>query len=428
MEFESTEGFAKKMDSEDPLSEFRDRFYIPKNSIYLLGNSLGLLSKDSKESVNRIIDEWKELGIKGWLETENPWFYLAEKLGAECANLVGADDDEVIMTGTTTVNIHQLISTFYNPKGDRTKILADELNFPTDIYALKSQIEMKGLDPEEELVLVSSKDGRTLSEDSIVDNFNEEIDVALLPSVLYRSGQLLDMEYLTEIAHEYGIKIGFDCSHSVGVIPHEFDEWDVDFAVWCSYKYLNAGPGSSAFLYVNEKHFDKDPGLAGWFGYVKEKQFDLLLDFESADNAGGWQISSPSILGSAAAEGSLKIIKEAGIDNIRKKSVRMTTYLINLVDEFLSEDPFDFKIASPRDNDKRGGHVALEREEEAYRISEALKEKNVIIDFRPPNVIRMATSPLYNTYHEIWKVVQHIKEIIDNEEYTRFSDDRAPIS
>ncbi len=278
-QFEIDEAFALKLDAEDPLADFRGRFHIPPGTIYLDGNSLGLPPKDAQNSLLRIMDEWKTLAIDGWLQARRPWFYFVEQLGAMAAPLVGASADEVMAAGSTTVNIHSLVSTFYQPVGRRTKILADVINFPSDIYALKGQIKLRGLDPDEHLVLVPSANGKTLDHDQIVEYMTDEIALALLPSVLFRSGQLLDLKYLTKQAHQRDILIGFDCSHSVGTVPHRFDEWGVDFALWCSYKYLNGGPGSTAFLYVNKKHFDRQPLLSGWFGCDKQKQFDMSLDF-----------------------------------------------------------------------------------------------------------------------------------------------------
>lgn len=425
--FESSESFSRKLDSEDPLAKFRQRFHIPEGTIYLDGNSLGLLSKDSERSLSRVLGEWKNLGIGGWLEAKRPWFYFAEELGAMCAKLVGAEPGEVVATGTTTVNIHALVHTFYHPSGKRKKILADELNFPTDIYALASILKLRGLDPSKNLILAQSQDNRTLDENMIVELMNDEIALVFLPSVLYRSGQLLNVEYLTEEAHKRGIPIGFDCSHSVGAVPHHFDKWRVDFALWCSYKYLNGGPGSTAFLYVNKEHFNSEPALAGWFGYVKDKQFDMGLSFEHARSAGGWQISSPAILSSAPLEGALKIILEAGIDRIRAKSLRMTSYLIYLIDELLSKPPYNFSVGTPREPHRRGGHIAVEHEE-GMRIGEALRARGVVPDFRPPNIIRTAPSPLYNTYHDIWETAQHLKEIIDKKEFTRYPANRKAVS
>ncbi|MFX0207028.1 MAG: kynureninase [Candidatus Hodarchaeota archaeon] len=417
--FTTTEDYAKQLDLEDPLREFRSSFFIPKNTIYLDGNSLGLLPKDAEQSLLRVINEWKTKGIYGWFEGEQPWWYYGETLGAKMAPLVGAEPSEVVATGTTTVNLHSLVSTFYHPQGEMTKILADELDFPTDIYALKSQIKLQGLDPEQHLVL-APPNGRFFQEEKIVDLMTDNIALVLLPSALYRSGQLLDMAYLTEEAHKRDIPIGFDCSHSVGAVPHYFDEWGVDFAVWCSYKYLNSGPGGTAFLYINKKHFNREPGLTGWFGYVKEKQFEMLLDFEHAKSAGGWQMSSSNILCSAPIEGALAVTIKAGITRIRKKSIKMTSYLIFLIDQLLTQNPYNFEVGTPREPNRRTGHVAIEHDE-AYRITEALKSKGVVTDYRPPNIIRVAPVALYNTYHEVWQTVQLLQEIILNQEFQKFS-------
>lgn len=424
---ETNASYARKLDSEDPLAEFRDRFYVPDGTIYVDGNSLGLLCKDSENSILEVLNEWRTLGIEGWLRAKRPWFYFAEQIGGLCASLVGAEPEEVILSGTTTVNIHQLVGTFYQPDGKCRKILADELDFPSDIYALRSILKLRGMDPNKDLILASSLDDRFLNEDKIIQLMSKEVALVFLPSVLYRSGQLLDLEYLTEEAHRRGIPIGFDCCHSVGSVPHYFDDWGVDFALWCSYKYLNGGPGSTAFLYMNKKHFGREPALAGWFGYVKGKQFDMSLDFEHSKSAGGWQISSPAILGSAPLEGSLRVTLEAGIRAIREKSLKMTSYLMYLVDEELSGNPYNFSIGTPREDTRRGGHVAVEHDE-ALRISEALRSHGVVPDFRPPNIIRIAPIALYNTYHEIWQVVQHLKEIIEKKEYERFSKERKAIS
>lgn len=424
--FELDEDFARKLDLADPLAGFRHHFYIPDGEIYMDGNSLGLLSQASESSVLQALDEWKTLGIRGWLEARQPWFYLAEELGAKCAKLVGAEANEVVATGTTTVNIHSLVNTFYQPDSRRRKILADELTFPTDIYALRSIVSLRGFDTDN-LVLAESGDGCFLDENEIIALMDKNTALVFLPSVLYRSGQLLDMKYLTEQAHKRGIQIGFDCSHSVGVVPHDFDKWDVDFAVWCSYKYLNGGPGSTAFLYLNKEYFDYEPALTGWFGYVKDRQFDLDLEFEHAKNAGGWQISSPAILSSAPLEGSLKIILEAGIEKIRQKSLKLTAYLMHLIDNVLSRQPYSFEIGTPREAGRRGGHVAVVHEE-GMRISEALRAKGVISDFRPPNFIRIAPVPLYNSYYEVWRIIQLLKEIIDEKEYKKFPRDRKRIS
>lgn len=426
--FNPTLEYARELDRNDKLARFRERFYIPENTIYVDGNSLGLLSQDAEKSLLRVLNEWKALGIRGWLEAQRPWFYFGEQIGDMAAEIVGAEPGELVFTGTTTVNIHALISTFYQPAGKRTKILADELNFPSDIYALEGQIKIKGLDPKKELLLARSANGRTLAEKAIVELMTDEVALVYLPSVLYASGQLLDMEYLTAEAHKRGILIGFDCSHSAGAVPHYFSKWGVDFATFCSYKYLNGGPGCAAFIYINKKHFSKEPLLAGWFGYVKDKQFDMSLQFEHAQSAGGWQISSPGVLGSSTMEGALQITLEAGIENIREKSLLLTTYFMKLVEATLSMAPFNFSIVTPPEEKNRGGHIALTHPNEALRINEALKARDIIPDFRQPDIIRIAPIALYNTFEEVWQVAQALKKIVENREYERFPTHRKAIS
>jgi kynureninase len=418
---------ARRLDREDPLKKMRRRFFVRPGTVYLDGNSLGLLSRDSRAALERAVRSWEKMAVRGWLEADPPWFYLAERLGARCAALVGAGPDEVVMTGTTTVNIHALANTFYRPEGKRTKIVADELDFPTDVYALKSVLKLRGLDPAEHLVLVRSRDGMTLDERDIARHFDDGTALAFLPSVLYRSGQLLDMEFLTARAREQGIPIGFDCSHSAGAVPHELDRLGVDFALWCSYKYLNGGPGATAFLYVNRKHFGKEPALAGWFGSKKEKQFDMSLDFDPAQGAGRWQISSPSILNASPLAGSLTIFEEAGIASVREKSLGMTRFLMDMADALLAAAPYGFTVGTPREDDRRGGHVALVHPE-GLRIAEALRARGVVPDFRPPDIVRIAPVALYNTYTEIWALVRHLLEIVDMKEYDRFPVERKAIS
>ncbi len=420
--------FARRLDDSDSLASFRERFCMPADAIYMLGNSLGLMPLAAEEAVVRVMGEWRERAIGGWLNGDPPWFYLAEGIGKKAAELVGASPDEVVCTGTTTFNIHSLVGTLYRPAFGRPKIIASALEFPTDIYALKSQMTLQGVDWREHLILVDGDEDGIVDEATIIDAMTDEVSIAHLPSVFYRSGQLLDMDRLTRVAHERGIMIGFDCSHSVGIVPHSFDEWDVDFAMWCGYKYLCGGPGAPAFLYLNKKYFECEPGLAGWFGYVKDKQFDLSLDFEHARSAGGWQVSSPGIIGAAVVGASLGIVAEAGIEHIREKSLRMTEYMMFLADELLAGAPYDFRVVTPREPESRGGHVALARSRDAMRIKEALALRGVIADFRPPDIIRLAPSPLYTTYNDIREAVRHIQDVIDKREYEEISSKRKPVS
>ena len=416
---------ARALDEADRLKGFRSRFHLPKNGIYMDGNSLGLASVDALKSLERAAEEWRTRGIGGWLEAAPDWFTYGERIGAAMAPLVGAHPDEVVMTGSTTSNLHTLVATFFTPEGKRRKILADELNFPSDLYALESQIRMKGGDPARDLLLAKSADGRTLSEDDLIGMMDETVALALLPGVLYRSGQLLDIRRLTKAAHERGVVIGFDCAHSVGSVAHALHDDDVDFAFWCSYKHLNGGPGAPAGLFVNRRHFGRAPGLAGWFGYVKERQFDMSITFEHAQSAGGWQMGTPCVLSAASLDGALKLFTEAGILAVREKSLALTGFMIDMVDERLA--PLGFEVGTPREQERRGGHVAVEHPE-GWRICCALKKKGIIPDFRPPRVIRLAPVALYNTFEDVERTVAALETIVKGREYEAFSAEREAVS
>ncbi|MBP3965305.1 kynureninase [Paenibacillus lignilyticus] len=423
--FQPTLDYAKQLDALDNLSRFREEFYVKPDSIYMDGNSLGLLSKRAERTLLESLADWREHGIDGWMQGTHPWFTLSEKLGEMSAGLVGASPEEVIVTGSTTVNLHQLVATFYEPQGERSKILADELTFPSDIYALQSQLRSRGYDPDTHLIRVKSRDGRFLEEEDIIAAMTDDIALIVLPTVLYRSGQILDMKRLTEEAHKRGILIGFDGCHSVGAIPHSFSEWDVDFAYWCNYKHLGGGPGSVGGLYVNRKHFGKNPGLAGWFGSRKDKQFDMEHTLTPAESAGAYQIGTPHVLSLAPLLGALEIFAEAGIANIRQKSLHINQYLIDLIEHELGE--FGFYIGSPRDDVRRGGHVSLEHPE-AARVCKSLKHNGIIPDFRAPNIIRLAPVALYNSYTEVWEVVQKLKKIMADKEYEQFKNEREVVA
>lgn len=416
---------ALALDAADELAGFRERFYLPPDTIYLDGNSLGLASRDAEAALLQLLDEWKRLAIGGFLQGEPPWISLGERLGELQAPLVGAYPDEVVATASTTVNLHQLAATFYQPEGRRRKVLADELNFPSDVYALQSQVRLRGLDPAEDLVLVRSRDGRTLEEDDIIAGMTDEVAVVVLPSVLYRSGQLLDLERLTAEAHARGCLIGFDLCHSAGAVPHALSAWGVDFAYWCTYKYLNSGPGGIAGLYVNRRHHGRLPGLCGWWGYRSDARFAMRLDFEAAPTAAAWQIGTPTMLSAAPLLGSLKVFAEAGIERLRTRSLALTSYLIELVDDLPAE--MGYRVGTPRDPARRGGHVAVEHRD-AWRVCQALLARGVVPDFRPPDVIRLAPIALYTTYHEVWQAVRHLAAVVLDGDLERYSGERGLVS
>ncbi|OYD09459.1 kynureninase [Paludifilum halophilum] len=416
---------AKALDREDDLSGFREEFYIREGNIYLDGNSLGLMSKRAEAALSEAVAAWRDYGIDGWTDGKYPWFTLSEWLGEKTAPLVGAEADEVVVTGSTTVNLHQLTSTFYRPVENRTKILADALTFPSDIYALQSQLQIRGLDPEEHLIRVPSRDGHTLREEDLIAAMTEEVALIVLPSVLYRSGQLLDMKRLTAAAKERGIPIGFDLCHSIGAIPHRLSEWGVDFAFWCNYKYLNSGPGGTGGLYVHRKHFGRSPGLAGWFSSRKDVQFDMDHRLTPAATAGAFQIGTPHILSAAPLIGSLELFAEAGIDRLRKKSLSQTRYLMDLVEHELAGMGFSF--GHPTEDERRGGHVCLVHDE-AVRISKSLKEYGVVPDFRAPDVIRLAPIALYTSYTEVWEAVRRLKKIMEEKHYEKYEKKRGVVA
>lgn len=415
--FEDGRTFAQKMDREDALGDFRERFYLNDNEIYMDGNSLGLCSKDAEATLFRVLNEWKSMGIECWTKPDVQLFLYQDYLGELQAPLLNANANEVTVHANTTINIHTALGTFYKPTKERNKILVDDLNFPTDRYAVDGQVELKGLDPSEVVKVVMSRDGKELHEDDIIEAMTNDVAIAFLPSVLYRSGQLLNMEHITREAQKRGIIIGWDLSHSIGAIPHDFKTINPDFACWCNYKYVNGGPGASAGLFINRKHFAKPAGLPGWHGNRKETQFEMLHTFDKAPYAGGWQTGTQSILSMAPLEGSLKMFTEAGIENLRKKSLTLTAYLMHLIDDKLVK--YGFSIVNPRDDKRRGGHVALEHED-AIRINAALKTAGVIPDFRYPNIIRLAPAPLYLRFEDVYEVVERLIDIMENRRFEEY--------
>ena len=413
------ESHARSLDATDPLAGFRARFHLPPATIYLDGNSLGLLPRDAETETRHALEQWKSLAIGGWLDADPPWFGIGEELGAAMAPLVGAEPAAVVATGSTTSNLHALVATFYRPSPGRRKIVATALDFPSDLYALAGQIRLAGGDPASDLLLVPSRDGRTIDEGDIEAALTDEVALVVLPSVLYASGQLLDIERLANSARGRGIVAGFDCAHSVGAVPHRFDEWGVDWAVWCTYKYLSGGPGAIGALYVNRRHWGAEPSLPGWWGSDKRRQFDMAPEFAGAAAAGRWQMGTPPILAAAPLRGSLRLFAEAGIAEIRTKSLAQTDFLIDLMDRSgLLAPSYGYGIATPRDRGRRGGHVAVTHPDGA-RIARALRTRGIVPDFRPPDVVRLAPAPLYTTYHEVWHTVRALGDIVETGEHLR---------
>ncbi|GKV65235.1 MULTISPECIES: kynureninase [unclassified Sporosarcina] len=416
---------AREFDAQDEFQQYREEFFLQPGQIYMDGNSLGLMSKRAEGKVLELMDSWRTLAIQGWTKGTHPWFYLPEKLSEMCAPLIGADSKEVMICGSTTSNIHQVISTFYKPDGNKTKIVADELTFPSDIYALQSQIKLQEYDPDEHLVRVKSRDGKMIEEEDIIAAMTDDVALVFLPTVLYRSGQLLDIERLTKEAHNRGIQIGFDACHSIGAVSHQFSDWGVDFAVWCNYKYLNGGPGSVAGLYVNKKHFGITPGLTGWYSSKKDTQFDMSHTLDVEESAGAFQVGTSHILSLAPLIASFELFAEADIKKIRTKSLHITRFMMELIDQEL--DGLGYSIGNPTDDDRRGGHICLEHDE-AIRICKALVEEGIIPDNRPPNIIRLAPIAFYTSYEEVFDTVQILKKIVLEKRYEQYGKERNVVS
>lgn len=425
--FSTDERSALQLDSEDPIRHFRERFHLPvgkdgKPLIYLAGNSLGLMPKTARKVVEQELDDWAALAVDAHLNAETPWYSYHETLREPAARLVGAQPNEVICMNSLTVNLHLMMATFYRPTKARFKILMEEPAFPSDTYAVKSQIVHHGFDPKEALVLAQPRDGeftvRQEDIEALLEKQGEQIALVLFAGVNFFTGQLFDIQKITAAAQKRGCIVGIDLAHAIGNVPLALHEWNVDFAAWCSYKYLNAGPGAVAGVFVHERHATNRelPRLAGWFGNDPATRFRLHLepDFIPVLSADSWQISNPPIFSMAPLRASLAIFDEAGgIEALRAKSIKLTGYL-----QFLLSEPEEPKSAAhskltvitPRDPDARGCQLSILVHEHPKELFGKLEAAGVKCDFREPKVIRAAPTPLYNTFHEVWRFARIMAE------------------
>jgi len=418
--FSADEDFAKQLDAEDPLRQFREKFHLPlgkdgKPLIYFAGNSLGLMPKTVHAIVEEELDNWARLGVDAHHATGTPWYSYHEALREPVARLAGAKPVEVICMNSLTVNLHLMMTTFYQPTKSRFKILMEDPAFPSDTYAIKTQIVHHGLDPKDALILARPRKGEfTIRTEDIVDLINKHADqlaVVVFGGVNFFTGQLFDIEKITAAAQNRGVVAGFDLAHAIGNAPLSLHDWNVDFAVWCSYKYLNAGPGAVAGAFVHERHATNTslPRLAGWFGNDPNTRFRLHLEpeFIPVPSADGWQISNPPILSMAPLRASLAIFDKAGgIDPLRAKSIKLTGYLEFLLTESGSKQ---FSIITPRDSSAHGCQLSIVAHEHPKGLHNDLIAE-VKCDFREPNVIRVAPTPLYNTFHEVWRFARILSE------------------
>jgi kynureninase len=414
MHFSTDESFAKQLDAKDSLHAFRDKFHIPlgkdgKPLIYFAGNSLGLMPKAARPIVEEELDNWAKLGVDAHHATGTPWYTYHEALREPTARLVGAKPLEVICMNSLTVNLHLMMATFYRPTTSRFKILMEEPAFPSDTYAIKTQIAHHGLASNDALVLARPRGGEfTIQTEDIVDLIDKhahELAAVMLAGMNFFTGQLCDIKKITTAAQQHGIVVGFDLAHAAGNVPLSLHDWNVDFAVWCSYKYLNAGPGAVAGVFVHERHATntKLPRLAGWFGNDPNTRFRLHLEpeFVPVPSADGWQISNPPIFSMAPLRASLAIFDNAGgMAPLRAKSITLTSYLEFLLTEIGSKK---FTIITPRNSAERGCQLSILAHERPKELLKELEAAGVKCDFREPNIIRVAPTPLYNTFHEVWR-------------------------
>lgn len=411
MSFENTRPFAQKTDAEDPLRHFRNRFLIPshngREAIYFLGNSLGLQPKHTKAAIDFVLRQWNDLGVESFFKGEKPWLKLHESLTPALSKIVGAEPKEVVVMNSLTVNVHLMLASFYQPQGRRTKILCEAKAFPSDQYALHSHVKARGLNPDDVIVEVQPRAGEVLiqQEDilAVMEEHKEEFALLFWGGVNYYTGQVFDMKALTGAAHNAGAVAGFDLAHAAGNVPLQLHNWDVDFACWCSYKYMNAGPGGIGGCFIHERHYGNANlnRLSGWWGNKKDTQFRMDKTFVPEASAEGWQLSTPSPILYASHKAALEIVEEAGFQNILEKNSRLNDYLRFLLEDIRQSLPDDaFKIFTPAMQNEKGCQVSLSVKN-GRRVFEYLSANNVFADWREPDVIRIAPVALYNTFEEV---------------------------
>ena len=422
--FENTLDFAKKMDNQDPLKKYRSRFHFPdfheKTIRYFTGNSLGLQPKSTKKYIQEELDDWAKYGVEGHFMSRRPWYSYHENLSKYTAEIVGAKTSEVVVTHSLTTNLHLLMVSFYQPQGKRTKIICEEKAFPSDQYALESQIKHHRLS-KEALVEVGPREGEHLiREEDILNKISEvgdELALVMIGGVNYYTGQLFDMKKITSAGHDVGAIVGFDLAHAVGNINLNLHEWGVDFAAWCSYKYLNSSPGGVSGIFVHQRHEDK-PNLnrfAGWWGHDKESRFLMEPGFKPMIGAEGWQLSNAPVLGMAAHLASLEIFHEAGMENIGKKRDILTAFLEFIIKDISerNKDKCEFEIITPKSIKNRGAQLSVLAHGKGKKMFDKLTEQGVIADWREPNVIRIAPAPLYNSFEDCWQFGKILEKALD---------------
>jgi len=418
---ENSLAYAQQQDHQDPLKHFRNKFLIPTNNegeelIYLCGNSLGLQPKKTSEYLEQELNDWAKLGVEGHTDAKYPWFPYHEFLTKSMANIIGAKPNEVVIMNSLTANLHFLMVSFYQPTKTKFKIVIESDAFPSDKYAMESQLKFHGFDPKEGLILWKPSKGEDLCRfedlEKLVEEQGDEIALLMIGNTNYYSGQAFPLKNITELGHKHGCIVGFDLAHGAGNIQPNIHNSGADFAVWCTYKYLNSGPGSLGGCFIHERHAN-NPDIkrfTGWWGHNKQTRFNMRQDFDLLPGAEGWQLSNPSILSMAAIRASLDVFEEAGMENLRQKSVKLTGYMEFLFKE-INEDRIN--IITPTDQNERGCQLSIQVKNADKNLHAQLTESGVISDWREPDVIRVAPVPLYNTFEDVFKFIERFKEVLN---------------
>ncbi|MDB2419333.1 kynureninase [Flavobacteriaceae bacterium] len=420
MTYQNSLDYAKQLDQEDPISYLRNEFHIPRDKdgkewLYFTGNSLGLQPKITSKYIEQELDDWANFGVEGHFEAKNPWLSYHELLTDTMAKVVGAKPVEVVVMNTLTTNLHLLMVSFYQPSKTKYKIIIESDAFPSDRYAVQSQLSFHGFDPEEALIEWKPKEGKELLEledlKSILDSQGDEVALLLIGGVNYYTGQYLDIKKIAELGHAKKCMVGIDLAHGAGNIQPNLHDSSIDFAAWCTYKYLNSGPGSLSGLFVHEKHAQRKdlPRFAGWWNHNKETRFNMRQPFDVMSGAEGWQLSNPPILSMAAIKASLDIFEKVGMDALLKKSKKLTGFFEYLINEIASDT---IKIITPTNPNERGCQLSLQVKNADKNLHKKLTENNIITDWREPDVIRCAPVPMYTSFEDVYQMVSMLESLL----------------
>jgi kynureninase len=426
MKFENSLSFAQQLDEKDDLKKFRFRFYLPKENekelIYFLGNSLGLQPRTAQSYIKHVLDQWSQYGVEGFLKGKQPWMNYHDLLIQPLSKIVGTLPHEVVVMNQLTVNLHLMMVSFYQPSGKRKKIICESKAFPSDQYMFETHIKHYGLKPEEVIVEVSPRQGEQLvrMEDilSSIEQYKDELALVLWGGVNYYTGQLFDMQTITKAAQSAGAKVGFDLAHAAGNVPLQLHNWNVDFACWCSYKYLNSGPGAMGGVYIHERYHKNSSiqRLAGWWGYDKETRFQMKKGFKPVLTAEGWQLSTPSPVLFAAHKAALEIFDEAGLEQIHAKRKMLSDYLLFILNSCNSRSKEKMiEVITPRQESERGCQVSMLMLKNGKKVFDKLSANGIFADWREPDVIRIAPVPLYNTFEEVWTFGDTLQKILSSQ-------------